>query len=337
MENWKWIGGLLLAGLLLARPEAAALGASQAMAQWCAAVAPALFPFLALMPLLTCETAARAYERLLGSVTRRLFRLPGAAASAMAVGMIAGTPAGAVAGRRIAANSGMNAGQLARVSAAFAGFSPAFLVSGVGVGMLGSAGLGWRLFGAQALTQLTMALLLRNAWADRTELVRPLAGSAGEAPVRAAVLTALGIGGYMTLFGAMSFAVAGLLGSSTANALLCLLDVPSGARLLAGLGGIGERARFALLSAACGFGGACLAAQNLGALKGCGVDAVEYVALRVLAAAICAMYAALLWALPDGLPPLALGLSGEKALAIAGLSVALLALPALLKMRKSIS
>ena len=45
---WSWMGGLAAAALLLARPEAAADGARAAMAQWYHAVAPSLFPFMAL-------------------------------------------------------------------------------------------------------------------------------------------------------------------------------------------------------------------------------------------------------------------------------------------------
>ena len=95
MKHARWITGLLIFALLLCRPEAAANGAREAMAQWYYAVAPSLFPFMALMPLLTCPEAARAYERLLGRAMRALFRLPGAAAPAMIAGMAAGSPAGA--------------------------------------------------------------------------------------------------------------------------------------------------------------------------------------------------------------------------------------------------
>ena len=80
--------GLALAALLLSAPQAAALGAARAMAQWYASVAPALFPFLALMPLLTCDEAATVYELLLGRAMRALFDLPGSTAPALAVGMI---------------------------------------------------------------------------------------------------------------------------------------------------------------------------------------------------------------------------------------------------------
>ena len=78
MKKMRWAGGLLLMALLLSRPQAAAQAAARAMAHWYAAVAPSVFPFLALMPLLTCREAARVYERALGRAMGALFDLPGA-------------------------------------------------------------------------------------------------------------------------------------------------------------------------------------------------------------------------------------------------------------------
>ena len=65
MKHLKWLGGLAAMALLLSSPQDAARGAARAMAQWHASVAPALFPFLALMPLLTSGEAMAAYEALL--------------------------------------------------------------------------------------------------------------------------------------------------------------------------------------------------------------------------------------------------------------------------------
>ena len=79
MRRFKWLGALALAALLLARPREAAAGAAQAMARWCDTVAPAVFPFLALTPLLTCEEAARAYRALRGRPNSHSVALPSSA------------------------------------------------------------------------------------------------------------------------------------------------------------------------------------------------------------------------------------------------------------------
>lgn len=62
----KWMLGAALAGLLLAFPRDAAEAARGAMLQWYQTVAPALFPFMALLPLLTCAESLQLYGALLG-------------------------------------------------------------------------------------------------------------------------------------------------------------------------------------------------------------------------------------------------------------------------------
>lgn len=336
MAYAKWVGGLLLAALLLSRPQAAALGAAQAMARWYATVAPSLFPFLTLLPLLTGEMAANIYDRLLGRAMDRMFGLRGAAAPAVVVGMIAGTPAGAVAARQAAAGSGMNRGQLHRLAAAMAGFSPAFLIGGIGAGMLDSARSGWMLWIAQTLTQLTMLLLLRGAWRGRSQSVSPMHRDSGEAPVRAAALILLGICGYMALFGSVAWALGTYLGQGPSNLLLCLMDVPSGAALVAEMT-LSVKQRLILLSGLCGFGGLCVIAQGLGALRGCGMKWPEYLLLRVLAAAISAAYMALMLELPQRSTLDWAGAVCANPLATAGMAASMMALPVLCKWRKSIS
>ena len=336
MKKMKWAGGLLLMALLLSRPQAAAQAAARAMAHWYAAVAPSVFPFLALMPLLTCREAARVYERALGRAMGALFDLPGAAAPAMVIGMVAGTPAGAIAARSVAVQSGMNRGQLDRLALASMGFSPAFLVSGVGAGLLGSPEAGWRLAGAQLMTQLTLALLLRGAWRGRTSPVSAGGPVREESPVRGAALAALTICGYMALFAALAGAAGAWLGGGAAGALLCLLDVPSGARVLSEAA-LDAQTRLVLLAAICGFGGACVITQLLAALGDGGPGVAEAFGLRSIAGAINAGWMALGLRLGKIDVPGFMETFRVHPLAFAGLCASLLAVPAILQFRKSIS
>ena len=211
----------------------------------------------------------------------------------------------------------------------------AFLVGGVGAGMLGSAALGWRLLLGQLLTQLTLLVATRRLWRDRLQPVEPLPEEAEASPVRSAVLVALTVCGYMALFGALTGALRAWIGRGASNALLCLLDVPSGARLLAA-SGVEARIVLPLLAGMCGFGGICVAAQNLRALKGCGIPAGEYLAARLLAAGLCAGFVALM-ARFDGLGRLPFDAVRQNPLAAAALVACALSVPVLVKMRKSIS
>jgi hypothetical protein len=254
----------------------------------------------------------------------------------MIVGMAAGTPAGALAARNVAAGAGMDRGQLQRLVAGIAGFSPAFLVGGIGVGMLNSAALGWKLWGAQLLTQIMLMTLLRGAWKGRAQGVDAVGDAFDDRPVRGAVMGILTICGYMTLFGALAGALGEWVGQGPADILVCLLDVPSGALRLSRLA-VPEEIRLILLAGMCGFGGMCIIAQSLGALKGCGVGAGAYVAVRVLAGTIEAGCMALLLKLPRLEVGYIIEPFREKPLAAAMLIAAIMAGPVLAKQIKSIS
>ena len=75
----KYCLALGMCACLLLFPARCAEQARSAMALWAQAVAPALFPFLALLPVLTSEEARDGYERLFAR-PMRAFRLPGRAA-----------------------------------------------------------------------------------------------------------------------------------------------------------------------------------------------------------------------------------------------------------------
>ena len=137
--------------------------------------------------------------------------------------------------RRIAARGELDRGQLQRLAAATAGFSPAFLVGGVGAGMLNSAAAGWKLAGAQLLTQIALLALLGRCREARPEPVAAAGIERQTHPIRGAVQGVLTICGYMALFGALTGALGKWVDSGASDVLLCLLDVPSGALRIAGL------------------------------------------------------------------------------------------------------
>ena len=83
----KLLGALGLVFLLLLWPTEALSAAQGAMRTWAGSVGPSLFPFLALLPMLTSPAARRVYARALGWLMRPLFRLPGSAAPALLIGV----------------------------------------------------------------------------------------------------------------------------------------------------------------------------------------------------------------------------------------------------------
>ena len=322
MRRMAWLLGLILAAAFIAYPEAAASGAREGLARWYFAVAPALFPFMALLPLLTSPEAFSIYERLLGGIMRRLFGLPGRAAPALAVGLLAGSPAGCLAVARTS-GEGVSRGALARMALALPGFSPGFLISGVGAAMLGSAALGRTLFISQLAAQLAMLLALRFYIKDETPAPARAPLHADDVPLAGSVSAILGVGGWMALFGAVGGVARAMAGARIEAGLLCALEVSSG---LSSLSGFELPARLPLMSAVIGFGGLCAGLQNLSALGDAGISGWKYWLARLCAAslsALCTWAQLKIGALPPWPPRL-------SPLNIACLAVCCAALPILL-------
>ena len=287
MRKVKLPAALIAAVAILLRPEAAAAGAQRAMRVWFASVAPSLFPFLVLLPLLTGEDARAAYDFLFGRIMRPVFRLPGSAASAMIVGMLSGSPGGAIAASGIAAQGAISAADAKRLAYAVCGLSPAFLIFGVGGAMFGSVRIGVRFAAAQIAAQLLLLFALRNVEFEDAAILETSYETLP--PVRAAVETVLCICGYMTFFSAMAGVVSTFLPESVAQLLLLAADLPGGLNALA----ISDlRGKMLISGAAIGFGGICVGMQNLDALKPVGAKAKEYFAVRFCAACICACFCA---------------------------------------------
>ena len=89
----------------------------------------------------------------------------------------------------------------------------------------------------------------------------------------------------MVLFSALASVAASYTGETAGRFLLPLADLPSG------LPGLADSP--VLLAMAVGFGGLCIAAQNLDVLRGSGVPSGLYFAARGLSALLCGGAAAL--------------------------------------------
>ena len=289
MKKVKFWGAVGIFTIILMKPQEAVTAAQQAMGVWYTSVAPTLFPFLALMPLLTSEEACTVYESMLSGCMRVLFGLPGAAAPAVVVGMIAGSPGGAITLRRVASSVGLKPDEVRRIAMATAGVSPAYLIMGVGQGLCGSVSLGMKLAGIQVCIQLLILILLPRKKEKETAVACQVENGGGGNPIITAVESLLGICGYMVFFSILAAVTANFLGEGIGGLLLLTMDLPSG---LANLMDMEIPGKMALLGAAVGFGGLCIGYQNMDIHKDIGLRWRDYLKGRgmgaLLFAGICA-------------------------------------------------
>ena len=148
----------------------------------------------------------------------------------------------------------------------------------------------------------------------------PDCGIDAAAGIGSAVGGVLGVCGYMMLFNIIGAMLSAWTGGAAGTALLCLLDLPSGAQAVAKLG-LAREIRLPLLAAMSGFGGLCIAAQNLSACMRAGVRPSRYFTGRIAGAGLAAGFAALQIHLPE------VRMEAPAALPVAALAVCALAIP----------
>lgn len=155
----------LLAAVLVAciiiYPSEAFKSSLGGLTLWWTIVFPALLPFLILSEILTGFGVVRALGVLFDPLMRRVFGIPGVGGWALAVGLVAGYPAGAGTAAKLALRDKMAPGEAERMLSLSHVCSPVTLVTVVGVGFLHSARAGLLLAAVHYAAALAAALLLR--------------------------------------------------------------------------------------------------------------------------------------------------------------------------------
>lgn len=211
--------GLLLAivgagAALLAWPAAVASGVSRGLSICSSVIIPSLFPFLVLAGFLVRSGVSQALGRRLERVTRFLFGLPGCCAPGILVSFLGGFPAGGVAVGQLVSQGDITPRQGRRMLRFCVCGGPAFVLSAVGAGMLGSVRYGAVLIAAHIGAAILIGVGQR-IWIGRHPLVtsepmkprRPAArlpaAAAFVESVNAACRSLLYMCGFVVLFAAL--------------------------------------------------------------------------------------------------------------------------------------
>ncbi len=272
-----WIVRLLsavcLCAYLLLDSEGAILRAREAMILWTEAVAPAMFPFLVLLPVFTDEENRRAYEFLFGKIMKRVFLLPESSAACAVIGMIAGTPAGAIAVRRGMRNESLTQKQACTCLHLSTGVSPVFMISAVGQGMFSDAWTGVRIAVSVWTAHWTSAAVFaRLPLFEKAVHAGSNAKAESAGAVRDGVLSVLTVCGWMVAFSVFLGALP--------KPIYAIFEVSTGAKHFASL----ENPHLA--SALCAFGGFCVIFQSLSVCGIVDVSKCAFIALRLFSGAL---------------------------------------------------
>ncbi|MDQ0169878.1 nucleoside recognition domain-containing protein [Paenibacillus tundrae] len=152
-------GAMLLVVAVVLSPKEAFDASIQGLDIWWKIIFPAMLPFLMLSQMLTAFGFTDALGVLLGPLMQRLFRLPGQAGLAIAVGMCGGFPAGADTAARLVQDRQITAKQ-AGVLAAMAHFSnPMMIIIVLGTAFLHQPVAGYFLLGIHWISGWIAAMI----------------------------------------------------------------------------------------------------------------------------------------------------------------------------------
>ena len=285
------------AGLALSLwPEEAAAGAAGGIEVCLSVLVPSLFPFMVLGVFLVRSGAAALLGRVLERPARFLFRLPGACAPVILMGMVGGYPVGARGIMALLAAGEISEEEARRMLCFCVNAGPAFVLSAVGAGFLHSPQAGGILLAAQLSSGLLLGVLCR--WGGKPSLparrpARKPAPSAGEALVlsvsdacRSMVIMCC----FVVLFAVLlSFAGLFLPQGWALTLLSALLEVTGGCRDLAAAG-----APLWMAAAALGWGGLCVQLQIFSSLGRLRLSFLRFALFRLLHGVLAALAAFLL-------------------------------------------
>ena len=273
--RWRTNACLALCGLLiwfLADAARVREAASAGLLLCGKSVIPALFPFMAASTMLvSMGFGPWAAPRLAGLMN--LYRLPGAAGSALLLGLVGGYPIGARTAAELHRAGQLTTDEAERLLGFCNNSNPVFLISVLGGGVFGSPRAGVYLWLIHVLSALLTGFFFRGGarplprrrppdLAASRELSLPAAFVEG---VRSACGSMVSVCGFVLFFYVLASPLARL-GGPLAPGLVGFLELFSLTPLLTA-----DRMSFLLASACAGWGGMSILCQTAAVLEGSGL------------------------------------------------------------------
>ncbi|MCL1883454.1 MAG: hypothetical protein FWF81_06870 [Defluviitaleaceae bacterium] len=147
---------------LLIFPQIVLTASRDGLMLWFNNVLPSLLPFMIAANMLISLGFAEFIGDVLSPVMRKIFRLPGAAGFGLVIGLTSGYPMGAKTVADLTQKNKLSTKEAQHLLAFCNNAGPLFIVGVVGVGMFGSARIGYFLWISHVLAALTMGFLLRG-------------------------------------------------------------------------------------------------------------------------------------------------------------------------------
>ncbi len=286
------MGLCALLAWFLADAERIRMAAAEALGLCGRSVIPALFPFLVLSTLLVSLDFGELVSPWFAGLMTPLFRLPGSAGSALALGLAGGYPIGAQTAVQLYREGVLTRAETERLLAFCNNSNPVFLISVLGAGVFGSVRTGVWLWLIHILSALLAGLLFRGKRSPAHQ--RPARKTTCQRVSFAAALVGAVKGGLMGMLSVCAFVIffyvlaspLAALGGRLGPVLVGLTELFSLTPLIPpdGFG-------FVLAAGCAGWGGLSVLCQTAAVLEGSGLRLRNCVLGKVLQGLLSAVLA----------------------------------------------
>ncbi len=252
-------------------------------------ILPSLFPFMVVSAYIIKTGTLKIIYKLFYPLTRFILRLPLCTVPVIIMGLIGGFPVGTRMTFLLLESGQITENQAKRLCLFCINGGPAFIISAVGVKMLGSSKAGIIIFASLCISSLILGFFA--SFFDDKKTVEKHYENAFQSPLAAlsasvtdGVQSILGICAWVVLFSGITECISSLKISENAySAMVSLLEVTKGCTLLTGEMGL------PVIAAVIGFGGFCVHCQVFSYIKESGLKYRYFFVGRVLCAAFSAV------------------------------------------------
>ncbi len=252
-------------------------------------ILPSLFPFMVVSAYIIKSGELKFLYKLFYPLTRFVLRLPLCTVPVVIMGLIGGFPVGARMTFLLFESGQITENQAKRLCLFCVNGGPAFIISAVGIKMLGSSKAGIIIFVSLCISSIILGFFA--SFFDNKKIVEKHYENAFQSPLAAlsasvtdGVQSILGICAWVVLFSGITECISSLkLGENAYSAMVSLLEVTKGCTLLAGEMGL------PVIAAVIGFGGFCVHCQVFSYIKEVGLKYRYFFVGRVLCASLSAV------------------------------------------------
>ncbi len=280
---------LICVYLLFRFPESVKSGVTEGLEICFYTIIPSLFPFMVLSSYITKSNLISYFDKWLSPISRFIFKLPSCTIPAIAMLNIGGFPVGIKMVYDLYLRNQITKNQAMRMCFFCMNGGPAFVITAVGVNMLGSMKAGIIIYLSLVLSSLILGIItsfLGDENEKNAEIKRDVAApiSCLSASVSDSLNSVLSICAWVVLFSSIACCINRFnVNDSVYLCIISLLEVTKGCVNLAG------KTSLSIIAGIIGFGGICVHCQVISYIKNMGVKYTHFLVSRILSGALSAL------------------------------------------------